>query len=503
MAKNLFDKPLFVLEMANNHMGDVEHGKRILREFGAVCAGFPEFNFAFKFQYRDLDTFVHDSAKGSKDIKLVKRFEETRLTRAQFREMIDTMRGLGFSAICTPFDEASVQAVEEDGFDVMKIASCSTTDWPLLERAVKGKLPMIVSTAGASHDDVDRVQLFLSNRDKNFALMHCVAEYPTPDSRLHLQRIRAMIKAYPATPIGYSTHENPNATLPVMLAIAAGARLFEKHVGLATDAYAVNTYSSSPGEVHAWLIAARHAFSMLGTEDWPQATEGEAASLRELRRGVWLKRAVKAGEVVSGDAVQFAFPPQPGQWLANDWSKYSVVRATRDIPAGGPVTRDNANLQDTQARLKQIAIRVRALLDGARVSYPKAEPLEVSHHYGLEEYDSTGLAMITVVNREYCKKILVMFEGQTHPEQYHHQKEETFVMVKGRLRAWLDGVETELAEGDVLTVKREQRHRFTALEDVIFEEISTNHAVADSFYTDPAVAANRARKSFLNFWHKA
>ena len=28
----LYDKPLFIFEMANNHQGSVEHGKRIIRE---------------------------------------------------------------------------------------------------------------------------------------------------------------------------------------------------------------------------------------------------------------------------------------------------------------------------------------------------------------------------------------------------------------------------------------------------------------------------------------
>lgn len=47
---------LFVLEMANNHMGDVEHGLHVIRTFGRICSKYP-FNFAFKLQYRELDTF--------------------------------------------------------------------------------------------------------------------------------------------------------------------------------------------------------------------------------------------------------------------------------------------------------------------------------------------------------------------------------------------------------------------------------------------------------------
>ena len=44
-------KPLLVLEMANNHQGDIEHGKKIIDEFYEVCKDFTDYiDIAFKFQ---------------------------------------------------------------------------------------------------------------------------------------------------------------------------------------------------------------------------------------------------------------------------------------------------------------------------------------------------------------------------------------------------------------------------------------------------------------------
>ena len=71
--KDLTKRPLFVYEMANNHMGDVDHGIRIIRELRQASAGFP-FNFCIKLQYRDLDTCIHPAYKGRFDLKYVKRF---------------------------------------------------------------------------------------------------------------------------------------------------------------------------------------------------------------------------------------------------------------------------------------------------------------------------------------------------------------------------------------------------------------------------------------------
>ena len=60
----LFDKPLFTFEMANNHQGSVEHGKKIIQEMKKVAEPYEDiFDFAFKFQYRDLDTFIHPAYK--------------------------------------------------------------------------------------------------------------------------------------------------------------------------------------------------------------------------------------------------------------------------------------------------------------------------------------------------------------------------------------------------------------------------------------------------------
>ena len=70
---------LFVFDMANNHMGDVEHGIKIINELRKVTAAF-DFQCAVKFQYRDIDTFIHPAYKNSFEFKYVKRFQETRLS---------------------------------------------------------------------------------------------------------------------------------------------------------------------------------------------------------------------------------------------------------------------------------------------------------------------------------------------------------------------------------------------------------------------------------------
>lgn len=495
-----FDHPLFILEMANNHMGDPAHGVALIRAFAEVCKAFP-FQFAFKLQYRDLDTFIHPAMQGRDDLKYIKRFNETRLSREQFDALVAEIRANGFLCLSTPFDEVSVGVIEEQGLDAIKIASCSMSDWPLLERVVQTNRPLIVSTAGASLEEVDRLVSFLTHRNKNFAILHCVGEYPTPDAHLHLSQIDFLQRRYPGVRVGFSTHEDPDSTDIVQMALAKGARVFEKHVGLPTEQYPLNAYSASPEQVGRWLTAAQRALLLCGEGAQRQPeSPGERASLRSLQRGVFTRRAIAAGEIVRVEDVYFAFPPQDGQYTASDWSKYVIFIAQADIVADAALTPNNAVLRDMRAKVWEIVQRVRTQLAASHVVVPARVDLEISHHYGLERFDDVGMAMLTVVNRSYCKKLLMLLPGQSHPEQYHQQKEETFHILHGEMILKLNDVERLCGPGDVVTVEPGARHAFYSAGGVIIEELSSTHYSKDSFYTDEAISANRDRKTLLSYW---
>ena len=170
-------KILIILEMANNHMGDVEHGKLMIDEFAKTVSSFKnKFDFAWKFQFRDLDTFIHRDYKDRDDLKYVKRFKETNLSLEQFLELKDYAKQNGFFTMCTAFDEPSVDRILEMEFDIAKVASCSFTDWPLLNKVKDLDIPIIISTAGASLKDIDNVVSFMQHREKDFSLMHCVGK---------------------------------------------------------------------------------------------------------------------------------------------------------------------------------------------------------------------------------------------------------------------------------------------------------------------------------------
>jgi N-acetylneuraminate synthase len=494
-------RPLFILEMANNHMGDVEHGKRIIREFAEVAKGF-DFDFAFKLQYRHLDTFIHPDFQKRMDVKFVKRFSETRLREEDFVALKDEMVKCGFKTMCTPFDERSVDLIEKHGYDFLKIGSCSFTDWPLLERIVKTNLPIVASAAGASWEEIDRVISFFDHRLKDVTLMHCVAQYPTDTKDLQLNQIELMRQRYSAHRVGFSTHENPNDNEVVLAAIGKGATVFERHVAVVTDKYPINAYSSTPAQFRKWIETARKGFELSGVaNDRMAGTPAEIAQLADLSRGVFAKRAIKAGERLTADDYFLAMPSEKGQLLAKDLSKYRVFTAQQDFAPNVALAQSGLSQVDHQASVRDIMLDVKKVLKKSRITLPSTRSdLEISHHYGIENFKETGAVILNFINREYCKKVLVMLPNQRHPEHAHQQKEESFYVVYGDITIALDGVEKTYKAGDIILVNRGVKHHMATKGGVIFEEISSTHYNNDSYYSDESIMRNASRKTALTYW---
>jgi len=144
---NKFDfQELFVLDMANNHQGSVEHGKKIITETSEVLRKNNIKNAAIKFQFRQLDTFIHPDHQTGSDHKYVTRFLSTKMDREGYQDLFDSVKDAGLITMCTPFDEESVDMIVDMDFDLLKIASCSAKDWPLIEKAASSNLPIVFST---------------------------------------------------------------------------------------------------------------------------------------------------------------------------------------------------------------------------------------------------------------------------------------------------------------------------------------------------------------------
>jgi sialic acid synthase SpsE len=330
---------LFVLEMANNHWGSLERGLRIVTEFAQVVR-FNNVRAAIKLQFRDIDTFIHKDFSHRKDIRYIGKTLDTRLSTEAFAALVKSIRQVSCIPMATPFDEKSVDLCCELGIPIIKLASSDLNDWVLIEKIAATKKPVIVSTGGSSLKDLDDLVTFFQNRHIPLAINHCVSIYPAEDNELELNQIDFLRGRYPLNTIGFSTHEYHDWTSSMLVAYAKGARTFERHIDIEADGKPVSAYCSRPDQVDTWFKSYQKARELCGAPGTHKRlpTPQETAYLDSLVRGVYAKRDLPEGHILTDEDVYLAIPLLKGQISCRELMRGEVL--LRPIAQDQPVMID-------------------------------------------------------------------------------------------------------------------------------------------------------------------
>ncbi len=505
------NKPLVILEMANNHMGDFSHAKKIINNYYKLTKKFKnQIDFAIKFQFRDIKTYIHKDFLKKKDDKYVSRFFETQLTDIEWKKIINFSKSK-FITICTPFDEISVKRIVKFKFDFLKIASCSMDEWPLIEVIAKfaKKKKIIASLGGGDENSIRNIISFFSSPKRNLKarFLYCVAKYPTKPENLNLSYFSHLREIYGEKILGFSTHENPDEVLSASIAYALGARIFEKHVAVETNKYKKNAYSVDTKQFENWLINLNNSIIRIGSVKKRNIfLHEEKKNLSVFKRGVYLKTGVikKKGSLLQKKDYLLAFPAKKGQLLSNDISSFKNFRFKNPKNVNGTIFKKDLEITSTRQKAEEIRDKIQQLIKTSKVVVKKDSKLEISHHYGMKYFYSYGLTMITIHNSKYCKKLLFILNKQVHPEQYHNIKEETFFILFGKIKLQLTEKKIKktiyLSAGEIFTIKPGVIHKFncTSKQGAVIEELSTSHIKSDSFYVDKKISKNKFRKTLIS-----
>jgi len=89
-GNDIFDE-LFVLEVANNHLGDLQRGLKIIGNYAQVVR-FNNVRAAIKLQLRDVDSFIHQDFRHRDDIRYIKKTLDTRLQPEDYAKLVQAIR---------------------------------------------------------------------------------------------------------------------------------------------------------------------------------------------------------------------------------------------------------------------------------------------------------------------------------------------------------------------------------------------------------------------------
>jgi sialic acid synthase len=282
-----------IAEIGHNHQGSLERCKelfRLARDCGVQ---------AVKLQKRDNRSLytreMYDQPydnENSFGATYGKHREALEFGRAEYQELQRYARELGITFFATAFDIASADFLAELDVSAYKIASGDIRNIPLLQHVARLGKPVLVSTGGATFDDVERAYETIMPINPQLGILQCTAGYPAAFEELDLRVITTYREHFDVV-IGLSGHDNGIAMAPV--AYVLGARVVEKHFTFNRAAKGTD-----------------HPFSL------------EPVGLRKLVRDLQRVRSAL------GDGVKKVYPSEQGP--IRKMSKKLV--AARDLPRG-------------------------------------------------------------------------------------------------------------------------------------------------------------------------
>ena len=271
---------LFVIgEIGINHNGSLEIAKKLIDAAHSVGAD------AVKFQKRTVDVVYspeelareRDNPFGKTNGDLKRGLE---FGKKEYDEIDRYSKEKGILWSASPWDEGSVDFLEQYDPPFYKIASASATDKDLITYIKSKGRPVIVSTGMMDDAMIDSVVKILG--EDGLVIMHCTATYPAKNTELHIRNIPRLIKKYPKAHIGYSGHEV--GVWSTLVAASLGACVLERHITLDRAMWGSDQAASLevPGFEH--LIKQIRILPEVFGEDKKVILESEAPIAKKLRR---------------------------------------------------------------------------------------------------------------------------------------------------------------------------------------------------------------------------
>jgi sialic acid synthase len=287
-----------IAEIGHNHQGSVQQARELFDEAKACGA------HAVKLQKRDnRSLYTHDlfhrpyENENSYGATYGEHREALEFGKAEYTELKEYAAEIGITFFATAFDIPSADFLAELDLPLYKIASADLINTPLLKHVAKLGKPIILSTGGATLEDVRRGFETVAELNPQVSLLQCTAGYPAAWDELDLRVVTTYRDLFGDTVVGLSSHDNG-----IAMAVAAyvlGARIVEKHFTL-----------------NRALKGTDHRFSL------------EPQGLRKLVRD--LKRT----RVALGDGTKTMYPSETEPII----KMAKKLVAARDLPAGHTLT---------------------------------------------------------------------------------------------------------------------------------------------------------------------
>ncbi len=309
---------------------------------------------AVKFQYRNIDRAY---ASKNEDLEFATSEIGDEIVSAEIRRnfispseilrltTLAKIRGLevGISFFSTE-DFHDFSDEQHEYFDFYKVPSAELMNEELVDRFLStGKITLI--SLGMHNEQEIEQALERISAIPNWLPLHCVSNYPVALHNAQLGYIQRLKRTWKRD-VGYSSHDADWET--VLLALALGAKVVERHITLDKDAAGLDhSTSSTPAEFKRISAYLRQIERILDGDEAKLPNQGEILNRQNLGRSFFAVRYLKAGSLVSRRDFVYA-SPKTGLGYA-DFHKAIGMKLTRDIQPGDV-------LSETHIRTSEIGL---------------------------------------------------------------------------------------------------------------------------------------------------
>lgn len=302
-------KPFIIAEMSGNHNQSLEKALEIINAAAATGA------HAIKLQTYTADTLTIDVSHDEfcikdpnslwKDRNLYELYQEAYTPWEWHKALFDRAKEKGMLCFSTPFDDTSVDFLEELGVEVYKIASFENNHLPLLKKVAQTGKPVIMSTGISTLADIEiAVKTLKENGCKDLILLKCTSTYPATPENTNISTIPHMSSLFNCH-VGLSDH-----TLGIGVAVssvALGARVIEKHFTIDRSEGGVDSaFSLEPAEFKMLVEESERAFLSIGKVTYG-IMDAEKKS-KMFKRSIYIVKDMEEGDIFTEENIRIIRP---------------------------------------------------------------------------------------------------------------------------------------------------------------------------------------------------
>ena len=300
--------PCYVIaEIGHNHQGSVQKARELFRAAQEAGA------HAVKLQKRDNRTLYTRAAydkpydnENSFGATYGEHREFLEFGLREYQELQAYATELELDFFSTAFDIRSADFLAGLNVPAFKIASGDLKSTPLLKHVARFGRPIVISTGGATLEDVERAYDTIMPINTQLAILQCTAGYPAAFEELDLGVISTYRERFPEAVIGFSSHDNGIA-MPVA-AYMLGSRIVEKHFTLnRTSKGTDHAFSLEPLGLRKLVRDLERTYQAMGNGQ-KKVYESERAPILKMGKSLVVARDLPIGHVLKPEDVVMKSP---------------------------------------------------------------------------------------------------------------------------------------------------------------------------------------------------